>query len=234
MATMPERVHHAVETVEHLIDQDVDHVYVWADDESLKRHFVRYPEGVTFLTGEKAIGDAGKFAAWDRSYRQGAGPAYLLTVDDDLYYPPDYVRTMVEAVDRYERRAVVSQHGRIYKAGRIPSYYRGGAVQAFRCLGSVDQDTPVNNVGTGVLALHSDALPMLALYEDFPAANMADVWFSILAKKRKLPLVVLAHKEGWIRHRPIDLNRTIWSQHRTRDHVQTNAVNTHQPFPIYT
>lgn len=233
MATIPERAVHAQCVVEDLLAQDVDHVYVWADDERMERYFVRYPEDVTFLSGARKIGDAGKFAGWDRSWRVDAEPAYFLAVDDDLFYPPDYVEQIVAGVDRYKRRAAVSYHGKILKRGRIKSYYRGGTAEGFRCLGSVERDRGVHNVGTGVLAFHTDGLPAVDLYEDFPDPNMADVWFSILAQKRRLPLVVLAHKAGWIKHQPIDLNKTIYANSRGRDAVQTRAVNEHQPFQIF-
>lgn len=40
---------------------------------------------------------------------------YYLTVDDDIRYPTDYVKKLVEGIDRYDGCAVCSFHGKIYK-----------------------------------------------------------------------------------------------------------------------
>ena len=48
---------------------------------------------------------------------------YYLTVDDDIYYPPDYVETLVSAIDYYNGQCVCSFHGKLFREedGKIRS-----------------------------------------------------------------------------------------------------------------
>ena len=36
--------------------------------------------------------------------------AYAFSVDDDIVYPPDYVRRMVTKIEEYRRQAIVGVH----------------------------------------------------------------------------------------------------------------------------
>ena len=51
----------------------------------------------------------------NKMYWLGDFPGYYATVDDDIIYPPNYIQTLKDAVDRYDKKAIVSFHGHIYK-----------------------------------------------------------------------------------------------------------------------
>lgn len=157
-------------------------------------------------------GDAGKFAC---HFEEG----YHVTVDDDLFYPPDFVEKLVKGCQRYA--TPVSCHGRSFGSFPIESYYRS-ATETYRCLGEVKEDVAVQFPGTGVFCYHTSQI-RFAL-NDFPQKNMADVWAGIKCHQQKVRVMCLAHKEGWIRHQPIN-GGSIWAEEHNNDQRQTEAVN---------
>ena len=66
------------------------------------------------------LGDAGKFA-WSNQDRRGV-PGYRLTLDDDIIYPPDYVKRMVSYVAEYDNKALVGVHCMLFKQP-VKRYY---------------------------------------------------------------------------------------------------------------
>ena len=52
---------------------------------------------------------------------------------------------------------------------------------------------------------------------------MADIWVSGIAKKQNIPVVVVAHKAGYLI--PLVANNTIWDQHYEDDELQTKIFN---------
>jgi len=52
--------------------------------------------------------------------------------DDDLIYPKDYAKKMVEAIERYNRKAIVSFHGTVVNRLPIATYYQDRGV--YPCL----------------------------------------------------------------------------------------------------
>ena len=69
---------------------------------------------ITVLTGKgHNVKDLGNL---NKMYWLGDFPGYYATVDDDIIYPPNYIQTLKNAVDRYDKKAIVSFHGHIYKS----------------------------------------------------------------------------------------------------------------------
>ena len=139
---------------------------------------------------------------------------YFLTCDDDLIYPPDYVERMIEGIERYNREAVVSFHGkRVDKIGT--PWYRFSGLRA-RCLGEVSGDMRIHVPGTGCMGWHSSTVRFIQ--EDFPEPNMADIWAAKKLQEAGVPCYVLAHDEGWIRHtKHIPMDDTLWRTNKAND-----------------
>lgn len=136
------------------------------------------------------LGDANKFAG-----HRERGDYYHLTADDDLDYPPDYVAEMVRAIDRYDRRAIVSFHGAQITPRLVADYHsRAGRMH---CQSYQARDVSACVVGTGVMGYHASEY---RLDRDlFPTSNMADVHLALYALDNQVPLVVVAHEANWIR-----------------------------------
>lgn len=192
LASVPERVDSLARTVESLLPQ-VDRVGVYLDG---------YPDVPACLDDKRIAAvrsqdddrwrdrrDAGKF------YWADEADGYYVSCDDDIVYPGDYVQTLVDAIERYGREAVVGLHGREY--GR-PAQAFGGYFANYHCLRDVAGEHPVHLLGTGTLAYHTSTIRVSR--DDFEQPNMADVWFAKLAQRQRVPLVVLPHRAGWIHH----------------------------------
>lgn len=177
------------------------------------------PQVDRLIINYRSDSDANKF----RAVEQMTG--YVLTCDDDLIYPPDYVEKMIKAVDRYNGEAIVSLHGRELKPGKISSYYApSNRLQAFHCLHEVAADHRIINgaIGTGVMCWNADKVK---IYRDwFQVANMADIWLSLFARKNNIPMIVATHPANWL-NVGYDGEDTIWHKHFNNDKVQTDIWN---------
>ena len=154
--------------------------------------FLRHPKITVERSQDTAYGDqgdAGKF------YWANDVLGFHFVVDDDLTYPPNYVQTLIDGIERHGRKAVVGLHGVILQAP-FKTYCRRGSRQVLHYLDQVVQDTPTHILGTGVLAYHTDTIRVLR--EDFKEPNMADIWLGLLGQKQNVPFICLAHSENWM------------------------------------
>lgn len=210
IASLPDREESLKLTIESLIDQ-VDHIYVGLNN---------YEKIPTFCKTNKieaeildnSKGDAAKFNHIED--RDG----YILTCDDDLIYPPDYVLTMLKRLAKYG--CIVTAHGRCYDFKPILNYYKS-ATRQYRCLYNVDHDIRVDVGGTGVMCFHTDIIKLR--YSDFLFPNMADVWVAKAAYHQNVRIICVAHKQGWIQYiKPI---RTIFNDLHYNCLLQTEIIN---------
>jgi hypothetical protein len=119
---------------------------------------------------------------------------YYLIIDDDLLYPPDYVEKMIKAIERHERKAVITAHGaNIVRP--VKDYFECRSVYGFS--DRLERDIFVDMVGVGVCGFHSSTLKPNP--QDFPIPYCRDLQFSILAKKNSVPIVCLQRPKEWIR-----------------------------------
>lgn len=225
MATMPGREESLRDVIASIIDQ-VDELRIYANNlhkKEIKLHippiYLHHRKLKWLFSDDHAgdLGDAGKF------YHIEDIDGYHFTIDDDIIYPPDYVATMVEAVDRYERRCAVSLHGRTFGPGSIRSYYHCAAGQ-YSCMRHVAADKHAHVIGTGVLAYHTDTLRIP--FSEFQASNMGDIWFSKYCQEKKIPRIILKHEAGWVKDsQNYDQSNTIYADNCKDDTLQTKVVN---------
>lgn len=172
-------------------------------------------------------GDAGKFYCVNREeFNDGSfglmDDAYYLTFDDDLLYPPDYVETMIEGIEFYRRKAVISFHGRNFGRFPIQNYYRA-AIRRYYCLRRLAHDVPVHVLGTGCMGFHTSALKLSM--EDFPSKNMADVHMAVALRRQGTGAICLKHAANWIQHLPIEHVSSIYNLHKDDCAEQTRRIN---------
>lgn len=131
---------------------------------------------------------------------EDAHGVYILGVDDDLVYPPDYVDTIISGLNEYGDGAVVGFHG--FTIG--PD---GNRTASYSPIRGLDERVFVDVLGAGACGFYSDMLPLAA--RDFPTKNAAMYWAAVKAAKLGLPRVVLPHPDRWFTY--IEHRQTMWS-----------------------
>jgi len=170
--------------------------------------------GDTYLINsqETDLTDNGKFDSLDLIQE----PEYYFTLDDDLIYPPDYVKRTIEAIEKY--KCIVSYHGRQLLGTGI-NYYTGH--KTFRCLNDVISDEMVDVVSTGVTAFDTIYFHPKGLANS-PDQKMSDLIFSLEAAKQGKQMGVLNHSAGWIT--PINNKETIHATESIKPTPRQNQI----------
>ncbi len=206
IASIPDREKALEKTVESLRHQ-VDQVCVTLNDYD---HVPEFLFDCKTIILDNSMGDAGKF------YFAEKCEGYLLTCDDDLIYPSGYVDKMIKGLEKHPG-CVVTLHGRVYSRPVV------GFQQAFRgypCLGDVMVDVPVDVGGDGCACWNSDTLKVR--FSDFLQKNMSQLYFSKLCKEQNVPIICLAHREGYLKYMPP--KETIWDQSFREGFVKQTAL----------
>lgn len=149
---------------------------------------------------------------------------YICLVDDDLIYPPEYLNKLITGCEKYN--AMVSLHGRTIPKGIIKTYY-GQPVAMYRALGTVVEDVEVDIASNCGSLFKREFYDDLEKWYDFcSTTSMDDIYVNYFAKKKGIKRVVLAHKEGYLKHKiqyPED--NYVFNKHRYSDVIQTEFIN---------
>ena len=166
-----------------------------------------------FITNNEK-GDAYKFFNLINS------DGYYFTVDDDLIYPENYTEFMIGKIEEYQRKSIISLHGRSFTSYPINSYYsRNATVNHFRQ--ELIKDTEIEFGGTGVMAFHTDLFKVDIDYFEFP--NMADVWIGKYAKDSGIKIICAKHPSNFVQQQEFD--ECIYATDLKNDEIQTKIVN---------
>jgi len=177
-----------------------------------------YDKKIRIFITDNEKGDAYKFIKIDKSN------GYYFTIDDDIIYPNDYSKYLIEKVEKYNRKSIISLHGRNFNSFPIDSYYKSPG-RRIHCLHESLNDEVVQFGGTGVMCIHTDLLKNLDInYFEYP--NMADIWIGKYAIENNIDIVCVEHKDGFLKYQDVveDIN-TIYSTFQNNDRIQTTLVN---------
>jgi hypothetical protein len=179
------------------VEPDVIRVY-YNDYEPLGLH------GVEEFTGED-LTDRAKFKWVDND-------EIYLSCDDDLYYPNNYIKRTLKAIQKYPNM-IVTYHGRLL-AGKGRDYYRGHKNYTF--MSTVNKDASIDVPGTGVMAFDTRYFkPDILQYDE---DCMVDCLIGLEAAKSQTQVVCLAHDRDWIRAANVD--ESIYNSHVGMAHRQ--------------
>lgn len=213
MATVPERLKHCRVVVEAILPQ-VDRLNVALNGHGEVPGFLRH-EKVNAALMDNSLGDAAKFSWCD-------GEGYYLILDDDLIYPATYAEDMIQHVERYGRKAVVTLGGKRYDRIPIGSYYRD-MTRNVRVFESLGQDLRVHVPLTPTVAFHSDVLRFTT--EDLQQTGNGDVDLGLLLNERGIPCYAVAHEPDYLRHQDLQGLPTMYRRFKNNDRRFTEAVN---------
>lgn len=222
MATYPARKRPLLNTIDSIIDQ-VQELFIYLNDYSVEEYEElrnSLPDKCVLLPGSHEAGnvlDSGKF------YMSGKLTGYHLALDDDLIYPPDFVRCMVCAHQKLRKAdaspLAVGMHGRRIQTFPVRSYFKDTETYHFQR--GLKHHTQVDILGTGGVLFHRDELDMR--FEQCKTHGMADIWFSIACLEQGLSRYVIAHPDEWVRQQPVE--ESLYTRHRNHDKQQTEIVN---------
>jgi hypothetical protein len=205
IATLPDREAMLWQTVKSLYQQ-ADAFYIMLNGHTEEPRIPDPSGKIRYELLDNSLGDAAKFK--DVEKRDG----YFFAIDDDLIAPNSYIEYLKRGIDKYN--GLVSLHGRNYPPN--PTFKKW--VGNYRCLNTVPHNVNVNFIGSGCCGFHTDRLKLKL--SDFPTKNMADCYLSRAAYLQGIPMVVLAHKQGYLQY--MSPPTTIWDQ--TRDYTLHNRV----------
>ena len=207
LATIQEREHLLKKVVFSIVTQ-VDKMYISLNDYNEIPEWLSHNPKIIPILRENQKGDGEKFLNVENQN------GYIFTIDDDLQFPSGYIETMISHIERFNRKCIISLHGRTFRRIPIVSYYRG-KLTGYHWDVNQNFDIEVGAGGTGVMCWHSDTIKVK--YEDIKRANCADVWMSVFARRAGVKIMCVKHKEGWVKYigpkEDLDNPKTIWSSH---------------------
>jgi len=216
IASIPEREDMLRNTVASLFPQ-VDKLNVMLNAYERVPYFLKNGK-IDVYRFDNTMGDAVKFY---EVYEDG----YVLTCDDDIIYPPDWVSTMTSHVAKTVSVATII--GKIFKPKPINTFYgTSDRLIAYHWNKPNNDFHRVQVGGTGVMCFHTDHFR--PRYEDFTEPNMADVFIAKFAHEQGVPIMVVPHNGYWIDYQEPPLRRTIWGAcyfGDTDDTKQTEIFN---------
>ena len=217
MATVKGREEAFKDAVLSIIDQ-VDKLIIYQNGYKEIFDFLNNPKIEVYSSLETGIdmGDAGKYYKLSEYNNH-----YYFSIDDDLIYPANYVSNMLDNLKKYNDEIIVTHHGRVLR-NDAKSYYKDAKIK-YKCLDVVTNDDFVQFGGTGVMAFHTKLVKIN--FEYFRAPNMADIWVGLYARENNIPILVLSHSAGWIKHSDkFNLNDTIYAKHVNNSIIQDSLI----------
>lgn len=216
MASIKSRAHILKKTIQSIINQ-VDHIHVYLNDYDSVPQFLQNNYKITFYLGKiyKDRGDTGKYFAINK-----VEDGYFFSCDDDLLYPKDYVEKTVAFLKSHNDRVIATYHGAILKQGKLSNYYRDRKQIHYSHFQRESME--VNIGGTGVMAFHVDTFKPDITQFTYP--NMSDIWVSIQAQEKRIPILCAPRSLDWIRAEKLPESETIYGSKKNHD-MQTNILN---------
>lgn len=128
---------------------------------------------------------------------------YYLTVDDDTDYPDDYVKKIVEAIDYYGRKAIITAHGHLFrKTNNNGLVFNKRGIMLLDVI-NISQESPTYvQVDSGAnisTAFHPSALKMKLEFPENKYLNQDDETICLWAKKNNVAIVRLPTTKNWIK-----------------------------------
>lgn len=229
ICSIPSRVDTLAQVVDRILPQ-VDHLNVFLDKYDTVPEFLTARPAITVRRSaefDTDFRDNAKFLDFDDRKKTGK-PFHYLTLDDDIVYPHDYVRTLVDRLDAFDNRVIAGVHGVVceeqpsaYFRNRFIYHYRRDALAAPRL---------VNNLGTGTACFH-DALFDTLDPRRWPLGGMVDIFLSLEARQRNIPMLAIDRHAGWLRDfEGARETTTLFSEFHDKERIMVEHLETGAPW----
>lgn len=194
LSSIPSRQSFLPELVASL-EYQVDEIRIFLNDHAEIPEALRSHPKVSVETSDVFgdQGDIGKF-----HWVEDTTPGYRLTCDDDIVYPPDYVKTLVSELQAMGDQGVVGVHGALLRQP-IDDYYGQTQRKVYHFRNGLADSEYCHVLGTGTVAYKSGAIALDG--STFQCRNMADIWFAKAANQQQVPLKRIASPHNWLKER---------------------------------
>jgi hypothetical protein len=217
MASLPDRRKTLIKSLNSLIEQvDTVQIAVNYDLDPLQKNLARAIPNVKFIEHDNSLQDGARFI------NANAKPGYCLVCDDDIFYPPDFVQTMINwhtVVGGF-----VTVMGKVLKPRPLQSYYKGWAAN-YRTFDKIDQLQRVDIPGCCGILWHTKEV---TVNESNMIIPNSDVCVGALAKELSIPCHVVPHAADWLTNLMPELPKdtlSIFGKYRKNDKIQTDYIN---------
>jgi hypothetical protein len=190
IATIPSRQATFAQVLS-VIAPQVDRVFVYLDGfDEVPALLAEYPHVTVIRSEDERLRAAGRFLC----LLHLSEPTVVVSVDDDIHYPPDYVQRLRRALDEAGGDAVVGVHGTRFTPP-FRNYVRDGKTLWFAR--RLWRTARVDQLGAGTVAFRTDRL--LFDVRQWHAFRCDDIMLAGEAKKRGLPLLCIPRRTSWMR-----------------------------------
>lgn len=227
MASIPSREKLLKNTIDS-IHPYIDHLFLFLNEyPHIPSWLSHYPKVSPFLSKKEKtnMGDAGKFYGLNKIQETDF---YYFPLDDDLIYPPDYVWKMIQKIEKYERKSIISCGG--YNMKSIVNHFYADRSQNWHISTKNNKDRPAQILHSALAAWHSSTLSFR--YEHCQKANMGDLWLAIAAQKQQVPMVLIERPAKWVAVQKIPIAKTIYGKHYHNCQDQTAVFNSLEKWEI--
>jgi hypothetical protein len=225
MVTIPERK----KNLEIVIDSirphvDILNIYLnYPEEEEIPDFLNQYWINVVHCCSDQGVGDLGSNGKY--FFLDKIDDGYILIMDDDLVYPKNYSKVLINCIDKYNKKCPVSYHGGILPTN-VDNFSEQRNKHYFN--GVVHSDEFVNVIGTGVSGFHKSTIDMTL--SDFKTKNIDDLYFAIYCQLNRIPMVVMAHPD-WTFY-DFDYSSSLWNS-RKRHELQSFLVASKIKWSVY-
>jgi hypothetical protein len=173
------------------IIRQVDRLYLFCDGHAEVPSFVRKDRRIIPVMNQAypQLHSAGKFLPLLKEETSSVFAGF----DDDIYYPYDYVQTLLDGLRRHASGTIVGFHGVDIPAGA--PFPAGAKIYHFGW--SLAQDRQVDMLGSGTIAFHLDQLRFDP--RSWEHKNMSDLQLALEAVKQCRPMVCLRREQGFLK-----------------------------------
>lgn len=212
MATMPERIESCIQSIESIYDQaDIIRLYL----NNFNKIPPEYVDDKIIIHQGEDLKSSGKLF-WANNENE-----YYFCIDDDIYYPKTYADDMINKLNEYDDDIILSLHGKIFKDGKINSYFKDVKYNYHFRL-EVLNDVFVDVIGNGVSLFNTNKLKID--WKTFKYLHMDDIMISLEALKQNKRRLVMKHDNNYLKSIKND-NITLYDIYRNNDGTQTEMVN---------
>jgi hypothetical protein len=195
MATFPARFSVIGKAVQSLLDQRLPptRILIHVNESDIPPPLPDDDRIEVYCSPDENLTDIGKFKMTEK-VNQG----YVLTVDEDIIYPEDYIESHIHWLQRFDNQVITGFHGAVlpvnepiqtwqdYKDHRRVHWFRRG----------LSTPLPVQIVGTGTMAYHVDTVQFD--YRDFQYQRMVDLFIAAHAQCNNIPMITPPRPDEWM------------------------------------